>query len=62
LPRHLGVADTVAVELLVTVHGNRHPQQPPGEFERRIDVSLSELMALLPVVAASLIPVRLLSL
>src|ERR1700688_1108927 len=36
LPCHLGGADAVAVELLVVVHGDRDPQQPPGEFERRV--------------------------
>src|ERR1700722_636963 len=34
LPRHLGVADAVAVELLVVLHRDRHPQQFSGEFER----------------------------
>ena len=27
LPRHFGLADAVAVELLVVVHGDRDPQQ-----------------------------------
>ena len=26
LPRHLGTADAIAVELLVVVHGDRHAQ------------------------------------
>jgi len=36
LPGHFGGADAVAVELLVLVHGDRHPQQFSGEFERRL--------------------------
>src|SRR5580698_5246147 len=36
LPRHLRAADAVAFELLVVVHGDVHPQQSPGEFERRL--------------------------
>ena len=35
LPRHLSRTDAVAVELLVVVHRDRHPQQSSGEFERR---------------------------
>jgi hypothetical protein len=36
LPPHLGVADGLAVELLVVVHGDGYPQQPSGEFERGV--------------------------
>ena len=36
LPRHLGVPDIVAVKLLVVMHRDRYPQQPPGKFKRRI--------------------------
>ena len=31
LPRHCGGADAIAVELLVVMHGDRHPQQPPDD-------------------------------
>jgi len=47
LPRHFRSADTIAVELLVLMHVDRHPQQPAGEFERRGVVRLSDCLLLL---------------
>ena len=36
LTRHFSAAYAVAIELLVVMHGDAHPQQTSGEFERRV--------------------------